>query len=145
MDCLSSPIDDFFFRVGGMPTSTLQDRIKIGMRRLAIPTQAALARKMGVNRQTVNRWHKGDGTYPEPEMLVKLADALNVSIRWLAVDGPEMAPEQTLTVAQAEVLAIYQQLNRNPMAAEKWLSHGRDMVELITPQGAANPFGSRRR
>lgn len=123
--------------------TTLLERINLGMPHGGVTSQSDLARKMKVNRQTVNRWFTGEGTKPEPETLVRLADALKVSIRWLARGEGEMAQESRLSSQESEVLALWKAL---PQAAkEHWLSQGRDLSTLLSPNGANNPFSARRK
>ena len=45
-------------------------------------TQAELAKRLGVSRSTVAMWET-DGSQPDNEMLIKIANALGVSIDYL--------------------------------------------------------------
>lgn len=122
---------------------TLVQRIKLGCANAGIVSDSDLSRRMGINRQTVNRWTTGKGDKIQPEMLVKLADALNVSLRWLATGTGEMAKEARLTHQEIEILALWKSL---PSAArDHWLSQGRDLASLLGKNGANNPFSPSRK
>lgn len=114
-----------------MGRTTLQERIILAMEWAKIPTPAALARKMGVNRQTVHRWYKGEGLNLELEMLVKLADALNVTIRWLATGKgnprEEFSPE-------ARQIAV----NIDSMEDSKRRENALKIARLATEETAPN-------
>lgn len=124
--------------------NTLKDRIAAAMAAVGIRSPAELARKMQVPRQTVYRWTNGEGDKLTPEMLYKLADALNANARWLA-EGPPWSPVRPrhLTPEQQLVLEIYAQLS--PDLREDWVKQGNTLVRLTSPQSAANPFPTRRR
>jgi transcriptional regulator with XRE-family HTH domain len=50
-----------------------------------------LARLVGVARESVSQWERGDTTGIRPVNLVKCADALNVSVRWLVFGQKDSA------------------------------------------------------
>jgi transcriptional regulator with XRE-family HTH domain len=153
MDRLSSPCDlectslsirrykqaDGVYGDGKREEATLAGRIKLAMASAGISTTAQLAKKMNVNRQTVHRWISGEGDKLTPEMLFKLSDALAVNARWLALGSPNSPIKPTSpTVEQAEVLDVHRRL---PAAAkDTWLSHGRDLIKILSPASAGNPF-----
>ena len=125
-----------------MPTPkdmTLKDRIAAAMATAMIHTPAQLARKMGVDRQTVYRWTNGHGEKLTPVMLYKLADALNANARWLA-EGPPHSPVRPrhLTPEQAMVLDIYASLPKEQR--EEWVRMGNMLVRISSPPSATNPF-----
>lgn len=124
--------------------ATLAGRIRIGMAQAGLVTPSQLARKMKVNRQTVHRWVAGEGDKLTPEMLFKLADALLVNPRWLAMGAPHSpVPPHIPSVNEAEVLEVY---GRLPEAAkDTWISNGRDLVRILTPVSSGNPFSTRRK
>ena len=128
--------------------ATLAGRIKIGMASAGISGSADLGRRMKVNRQTVHRWINGEGDKLTPEMLFKLADALKVNPRWLALGPPHSpVPPHIPSPDQAEVLQIHQaldQLERGD-AKDTWLSSGRDLVRILTPASPNNPFPPKRK
>jgi transcriptional regulator with XRE-family HTH domain len=125
-----------------MKHTTLAERIQLGMVHGGVASQSDLARRMKINRQTVNRWATGEGTRPEPEMLIKLADAMKVSIRWLVTGMGEMGQGSYLTHKETEILNLWRSLP--PAAKEHWASQGRDLAALLGPNSANNPFGPRR-
>lgn len=157
MDRLSSPIDprgrnlssSRYMGAGRMAgdkkeEATLAGRIKLAMATAGIDTPAKLAKKMKVNRQTVHRWISGEGDKLTPEMLFRLADALTVNPRWLALGPPHSpVPPSIPTVDEAEVLDVHRRL---PDAAkDTWLSSGRDLVKILTPASPGNPFPVRKK
>lgn len=125
------------------PKTTLAERIKIGRAHAGIASQSDLARKMRVNRQTVSRWCTGEGTKPEPEMLVKLADALQVSVRWLAIGDGNINKREELSEQEREFVILLRLLH--PAAKEHCLNQIRDLVKMVGENGATNPFGVRRK
>ena len=124
--------------------ATLKDRIAAAMAAAGIRSPAELARRMGIQRQTVYRWTNGEGDKLTPEMLYKLADALNANARWLA-EGPPWSPVRPrhLTPEQNMVLEIHAQLS--PELREDWIKQGNTLVRLSSPASVANPFPTRRR
>lgn len=76
-------------------------------------------------------------------MLIALADALNVSIRWLGSGQGDMAPEARLNHEQIEVLALWGSLPKS--AQGPWLRQGRDLSILLSPNSQNNPFGPQRK
>lgn len=102
---------------------------------------AELARKMGVNRQTVYRWTEGHGSKLTPEMLFKLSDTLDVSARWLVIGPPENPTRpRRLDPETAELIQIRDALRDKPEAVDQWVSQGRSLVKLLTQKSVANPF-----
>lgn len=70
-------------------TTDLGLRIR-NRRKLKKWTQEKLARKIGVTKGSVSQWEIGDIKNIEIPRFFKLADALDVEARWLAIgDGPE--------------------------------------------------------
>ncbi len=65
----------------------LQRRKELGI------TQAELAEKMFVTRQTVSRWEFGN-VYPDVQKVVELASILEVSCDYLLKDGAEQKTEK---------------------------------------------------
>jgi transcriptional regulator with XRE-family HTH domain len=116
------------------------------MAQAGIKNMSELARRMKVNRQTVHRWLDGQGDKLTPEMLFKLADALNVNARWIAFGPPETPVKpMVLDPDSAEVVEIKEALDKsgNPEAKDQWLSQGRTLVKILAPTSRANPFSSR--
>lgn len=65
------------------PTYKIDEaRVREAMKRLDIPSEAELARKLGVNRSTVQRWLK-EGRMPAGDNLANLAGVLQSSIPYL--------------------------------------------------------------
>jgi len=89
-------------------------------------------------RQTVYNWMAGKK--PTPEGYAALAKLLNVSCRWLIEGEGDMRRSTKLSPGQAEVVEIFNELRASPSARDGWVSQGRTLVELVAPQGKANPF-----
>jgi transcriptional regulator with XRE-family HTH domain len=112
------------------------------MTKAGLQKPADLARKLDVHRQTVSKWLNGDVDDLSPEMLFKLADALEVNARWLYT-GPPASPikPRVLDPEDEELVQIKETLDRtSPDAKEQWLSNGRSLVRIVTPASRANPF-----
>lgn len=123
--------------------ATLAGRIRLGMAQAGLRSVSDLARKMKVNRQTVHRWVDGQGEKLTPEMLFNLADALNVSPKWLALGPPESpVPPRQLDPDTTEIIQIKEALERakNDEALSQWVSHGRTLVKILAPASTSNPF-----
>lgn len=101
-----------------------------------------LARRMKLSRQTVHNWTTGRGENLTPEMLYRLADALEVNPRWLALGPPNVpAAPVYLSPEDQEVLEIRNMLETD--TREQWLTHGRTIARLTSRPSAANPFAKR--
>lgn len=110
-----------------------------------IRSPAELARKMEVPRQTVYRWTRGEGDKLTPEMLYRLADALNANARWIA-EGPPWSPVRPrhLSPEQNMVLEIYAQLT--PDLREEWVKNGNTLVRLSSQSAPIySPIPTRRK
>ena len=107
--------------------STMAERIKQARTRAGFSPQK-LGEKVGVSRAAVAQWESGDTKGLRPDNLVAAADALRVSIRWLATgvtgeDGPmyiEARDESPHTLPPA-ALEI----------ARKWLELPSETREMI--------------
>lgn len=107
-----------------------------------IDTPTDLARRMKVNRQTVHTWVRGKRAKLTPEMLFKLADALNVNAKWLALGPPNMPSKpKHLAPDDNELIEIARALD--DATRDQWLSSGRTMVRLTARASTANPFPAR--
>ncbi len=73
-------------------------------------SQTAIARSLGINKQTVDRW-MGDGE-PRPAMIFHIADTWHVDARWLATGDGNISPDPSgpgaaLTVEELDLLRRY--------------------------------------
>lgn len=66
-----------------MGADTMQARLLRAMQAKGI-SQSELARRIGLTRASVNAWTMGRVVYIRPHNLFAIADALDVSARWLA-------------------------------------------------------------
>ena len=80
----------------GEPLETIGQRIRATRKSVGL-NQGALADRLGVTQPTVANWEAGVHD-PRQLMLAKLADALDVSLGWLA-GGERASPERDLGVA----------------------------------------------
>lgn len=63
-------------------------------------SQEELAARLGVVRQTVSKWERGYSV-PDAELLIKLAEVLEVSVAELLGEGPvDTAPDASSVAAQ---------------------------------------------
>ncbi len=63
-------------------------------------TQSELANQIGIRRPTISEWKK-NGSIPSGDVCLRIADYLNVSVRWL-ISGQE---EKQLSNQDKELLA----------------------------------------
>lgn len=83
-----------------MAANTITDRIREAFNESEFggalgQGQAALARRVGVSKQTVGDWLVGRSVNIRPDNLFDLADVLRVEARWLATGkGPKRLPAQ---------------------------------------------------
>lgn len=77
----------------GPAAETLQARLLRTMQAKGI-SQSELARRVGLTRASVNAYTMGRVVYIRPHNLFAIADALNVSARWLAT-GAHSKRQQT--------------------------------------------------
>lgn len=91
---------------------------------------AELGRRIGLPRQTVHRWINGDTKNMTHENLYKVADALQVRARWLAVG--DTGPAQ-IDLADGDVVGLIRTYETMPTAArEQWLAIGRTLLSMHT-------------
>lgn len=79
--------------------SEIKDRAAKARRELGI-SQAELSRRIGVKQQSIQQLE--DGIVKKPRYLVELAEALNVSPKWLASGEGEMRPSSLTSIQQIE-------------------------------------------
>lgn len=95
-------------RYRGVMPATLSERLVDAMEMAGI-SNAELARLVGVTRSAVTHWVNGTSPNIRPEHLFRVADALNVEARWLAIgDGPRS--RQRLSAQQSKLLDAYHHL-----------------------------------
>lgn len=118
---------------------TLSGRIRLSMAAVGLRTPTDLARKMKINRQTVHKWMTGRSDKLTPDMLFKLADALEVNARWLALGAPYSPLKmRQIDPETAELVALRE--NLPPQLRDAFLSHGRELLKLSDTATRANPF-----
>lgn len=73
------------------PQELFRDRLKRAAEYAGVEySQTAIAKSLGVQKQTVDRWM--DASEPRPSMVFHIADTWNVSARWLATGSGDIAP-----------------------------------------------------
>lgn len=86
-----------------------RDRLLMAAAHAGVPgRQSDIARFLGLNRQTVNRWFRG--TIPDTPMIVLTAKAFGVDATWLATEQGQMipgTPSQGLTVEERDLIRFY--------------------------------------
>ncbi|MDP1535870.1 MAG: helix-turn-helix transcriptional regulator [Burkholderiales bacterium] len=114
----------------GDPNNSIATRIRTAMTACGMKSVAELGRRIGLPRQTVHRWINGDTKNMTHENLYKVADALQVRARWLAVG--DTAPAQ-IDLGEGDVVGlikIYETMS--PAAREQWLAIGRTLLSMHT-------------
>lgn len=119
---------------------TLSGRIRIGMAARGITSEAELARRLKMHRQTVNKWISGEVEYLEPEYLFRLADALDCNPRWLALKEGEPQKPVELDLEKMKVIQLYSALSKHPQVRDLWVKHGQDLLQTSTGPSVAQPF-----
>lgn len=113
-----------------------------------IHTPADLARRASLHRQAISKYLNGENDKLTPKKLYALAKALNVNAEWLAFGPPHSpVPPTVIDTAAAELIQIRDQLEKAGTsdaraAMDNWVTTGRDLVRILTPKSAGNPFGA---
>lgn len=127
---MSSICDSFALTIERMATrvagkerlSSIGERIMQAAAERGIHNKNQLAKRMGTDRQTVQRWITGETKNMTHENLFALADVLEKSARWLALGrGPE-GKEFSLTPEQRNILDLAGKLNTGQRAT--WVQMG---------------------
>ncbi len=91
---------------------TLAARIESARMRAGL-SQAQLARRMGIERQSVQQWENGE-TAPRQSRLTKLAQVLGVNAQWLLTGEPGGQIEDVelgiLSFEERKLLKLFRQL-----------------------------------
>ncbi len=112
------------------PGNSSATRIRTAMTACGMKSVAELGRRIGLPRQTVHRWINGDTKNMTHENLYKVADALQVRARWLAVG--DTAPAQ-IDLGEGDVVGLIKIYESMPSAArEQWLAIGRTLLSMHT-------------
>jgi len=114
----------------GDPNNSIAVRIRTAMTACGMKSVAELGRRIGLPRQTVHRWINGDTKNMTHENLYKVADALQVRARWLAVG--DTAPAQ-IDLGEGDVVGLIKTYETmSPAAREQWLAIGRTLLSMHT-------------
>jgi transcriptional regulator with XRE-family HTH domain len=115
------------------PENSIASRIRMAMAACGMKSVAELGRRIGLPRQTVHRWINGDTKNMTHENLYKVADALQVRARWLAVG--DTAPAQ-VDLADGDVVGLIKTYEAMPPAArDQWLAIGRTLLAMHVGKG----------
>ena len=110
------------------PTNSIATRIRTAMATCGMKSVAELGRRIGLPRQTVHRWINGDTKNMTHENLYKVADALQVRARWLAVG--DTAPAQ-IDLAEGDVLGLIKTYESMSLESRsQWLAIGRTLLAM---------------
>lgn len=114
----------------GDPNNSIAARIRTAMTACSMKSVAELGRHVGLPRQTVHRWINGDTKNMTHENLYKVADALQVRARWLAVGDTAPTP---IDLGDGDVVGLIGTYEAMPTAArEQWLAIGRTLLSMHT-------------
>lgn len=104
-------------------------------------TEITLAKAVGCTKQAIFKYLKGESRTIEALLLLQLADAMNVSARWLLTGEGEVSRPYELNPEQLRCLNV---LARMPMEQmrDRWISIGEDLANIQPPlfPSAADPF-----
>lgn len=115
------------------PSNSIAARIRAAMAACGMKSVAELGRRISLPRQTVHRWINGDTKNMTHENLYKVADALQVRARWLAVG--DTAPAQ-IDLADGDVVGLIRTYESMPTEArEQWLAIGRTLLSMHVGKG----------
>lgn len=107
----------------------MAERIKQARLRAGISPKK-LAEQVGVSRSAVVQWETGDTKGLRPDNLLAAADALRVSVRWLATgDNRDDAPASW--PAREEAPAYHHLKPETVEVARQWQALPNDVRELI--------------
>lgn len=82
-----------------------RERLKEAAKHAGVPYgQTAIARALGVSKQTVDQWM--DKGRPTPEMIFRIADAWGVSPRWLAIEDGQMVAKADGSLSAREEMVV---------------------------------------
>lgn len=86
-------------------------RIAAGMLAAGLHTESSLARRLGVSHQTVRRWLYEPLTRIEANTLFRIADALNLSARWIVSGDGSPTARIPLTPTTALLIDMHNALS----------------------------------
>lgn len=104
-------------------------------------TEITLAKAADCTKQAIFKYLKGESRTIEALLLLRLADEMGVSARWLLTGEGEVARPQSLDTEQLRCLNV---LARMPMEQmrDRWISLGEDLANIQPPlfPSVADPF-----
>jgi transcriptional regulator with XRE-family HTH domain len=121
-------------------------RIKTAMVAKGIaPTSAALGRLVKRSTQVAHKWLSGKTEYPAAVDVIDLADALQVSIRWLVGRGDTISPRTPLGNDQKRAIDLcnaFKELGTDGKQwAHDWIEDGYRIYGRIAPKATpAHPY-----
>jgi transcriptional regulator with XRE-family HTH domain len=121
------------------PKISLSERVQDAAAIKGVHTPAQFADYLKVGRQIGHKWWKGNTPNIRAADLFLIADALQVSPRWLLTGEPPMTGGKPPTKEEQRALDLYRAL---PEAwREDWISDGnRTLERLNIAPSVANPF-----
>jgi transcriptional regulator with XRE-family HTH domain len=104
------------------------ERIRAAMLAAGYANPGMLARRLKLPRQTVHRWLAGGIKNMTYDNLFALADALNVSARWLALGDVDPSKYLLKDEQEVEMMAVMREMS--PRTRAQWLAVGRSLLEV---------------
>ncbi len=91
-------------------------------------TTAQLARRLGINTQTLHDWEAGDSE-PRPHRLLRIAGMLNVSPTWLLTGKGESPPDSKLETEMMQIQATMERLRGMALTLAEELAQLEERLE----------------
>ncbi|MGZ5080856.1 MAG: helix-turn-helix domain-containing protein [Usitatibacter sp.] len=105
-------------------------------------SQSDLARDLDVNRQTIQQLAAGFNSDPGARRLFRIADALAVNARWLALGEGAMRGEELLSPIESELLHLVRQLPKERQSEVTGFCKGLVGAQAANRTSAANALES---
>lgn len=104
-------------------------------------TEITLAKAAGCTKQAIFKYLKGESRTIEALLLLQLADAMNVSARWLLTGEGEVSRPHQLNPEQLRCLNALSRLSVEEVR-DGWISYGESLAGIQPPlfSSAADPF-----
>lgn len=110
------------------PENSIAARILASMASCGVRSVAELGRRIGLPRQTVHRWINGDTRNMTHGNLYKVADALQVRARWLALGD---TASTSIDLEDGDIAGLVKTYESMPPAArDQWLAIGRTLLAM---------------
>ncbi len=108
-----------------------------------ISSASQLSRKLGLPRQTIAKWLNDEIKEISPANLYRLADLLDCSARWLAVNTGTPYRAVRMTVDEKHLFDLYRALPES--VRESWVNSGQALLNATDSRSTASPFKIKQR